>query len=73
MSPNFSGFFLSVKLLELYRLVLFVQILPPHMVSDLYEEPVCRAAVYHATRRAQKVPLGQYIVMARVNSGPIRI
>jgi hypothetical protein len=65
MSPNFSGLFLSVKPLELYRLVLFDQILPPHMFSDLYEQPVYRVAVYHATRRAYKVPHGQYIVMAQ--------
>ena len=64
-SPNFSSLFLSVKHLALYRLVLFVQSLPPHMVSDLYEQPVCRVAMYHAIRRAYKVPPGQYIVMAQ--------
>jgi len=64
-SPNFSGLFLSVKHLELYRLVLFDQSLPPLMVSDLYEQPVCRVAMYHATRRVHKAPPGQYIVMVQ--------
>jgi len=60
MSPNFSGLVLSF-----YRLVLLVQILPPHMVSDVYEQTVCREAVYRAIKRAYKVPHGQYIEMAQ--------
>jgi len=64
-SLNFSGLFVSVKHLELYRLVLLVQSLPPHVVSDLYEQPACRVAMYHARRRVYKVPHSQYIVMAQ--------
>jgi hypothetical protein len=65
ISPNVSGLFMSVKHLELYRLVLLAKILPPHMVSDLYEQPAGRVAVYHATRRPYEIHTGQYIVMAQ--------